>query len=153
VLAAADGMWVDERLFIRGSPKNLGEVAPARVLAGHLGESDAAWGRGRAAGAGAADGGSGESADVARDCESTVASPVRAAGIVASTDNFGGAWDAADAPGVVGFSGGSVRWRDGWSIKRALRELMLTRAYQMSAAASDAKAEEADPTEPAPAPG
>jgi hypothetical protein len=63
---------------------------------------------------------------------------------VASVDNFGVLGSAPSHPELLDFM--AARFvKEGWSIKRALRELMLSRSYQMSSAAADAKAEEADP--------
>jgi hypothetical protein len=65
-------------------------------------------------------------------------------GIVASTDNFGVLGSAPTHPQLLDFLADRFV-KEGWSVKRAIREMMLSRTYQMASGATDAKAEEADP--------
>ena len=53
------------------------------------------------------------------------------AGIVPSVDNFGVLGQPPSSSGVARLSGRAVS-REGWSLKRLIRELVLSRTYQMS---------------------
>ena len=64
-------------------------------------------------------------------------------GLVGSVDNFGTTGLQPSNPALLDhLAGGFVR--DGWSVKRLLRDLVLSRAYQLSSA-HDAKSFAADP--------
>jgi hypothetical protein len=64
-------------------------------------------------------------------------------GIVASTDNFGALGDAPTHPELLDYLADRFV-REGWSLKKLLRELVLTNAFAMSSRAS----ESADATDP-----
>ncbi|HZL37308.1 MAG TPA: DUF1553 domain-containing protein, partial [Tepidisphaeraceae bacterium] len=65
-------------------------------------------------------------------------------GIVASTDNFGALGSAPTHPELLDYlAAGFVQ--DGWSMKKTIRQIMLSRTYQMSTRAADEAAEKADP--------
>jgi hypothetical protein len=65
-------------------------------------------------------------------------------GIVPSVDNFGVLGQEPTHPELLDHL--ATRFvNDGWSVKRLIRTIMLSRTYQMSSAITDAKAEEADP--------
>ena len=66
------------------------------------------------------------------------------AGIVKSADNFGLRGDLPSHPELLDHLAADFV-RNGWSTKRLVRQLVLTRAYQMSSSAANAQAEEADP--------
>jgi len=64
-------------------------------------------------------------------------------GIVRSVDNFGTTGEVPSHPELLDYL--AVKFMDeGWSTKKLVRELMLSRAYQMSSVASEA-AKQADP--------
>jgi hypothetical protein len=64
-------------------------------------------------------------------------------GLVASSDNFGVLGEVPSHPELLDALADEFR-RDGWSVKRLIRRLMLTRAYAMSSARNQ-RAEEQDP--------
>ncbi|HEX4794505.1 MAG TPA: DUF1549 and DUF1553 domain-containing protein [Humisphaera sp.] len=65
-------------------------------------------------------------------------------GIVASVDNFGALGEAPSHPELLDHLADRFV-RDGWSIKKTIRAIMLSSTYQMSSAATDAQAEQLDP--------
>jgi hypothetical protein len=144
VLAAEDGTGVDERVYIRGSPHNLGEIAPRRFLEAIAGPNQPPVGNGC---------GRLELARRMTDPSNPLLARVMVnrlwhhlfgRGIVASTDNFGVLGSPPSHPDLLDYLANRFV-KDGWSIKRAVRETMLSRTYQMASCAADAKAEEADP--------
>ncbi len=112
-LAMLDGSGVDERVFIRGSPRILGEPAPRRfleVLAGAR-PLDIPRGSGR--------------------------------GIVGSVDNFGALGEAPTHPELLDHL--ATRFvREGWSLKRLIRAVVLSDTYQMMSR-PDGKGDAVDP--------
>ena len=66
-------------------------------------------------------------------------------GIVASVDNFGALGEAPSHPELLDYLADRFM-RDGWSIKKTIRAIMLSGTYQMSSAATDAQAERLDPS-------
>jgi hypothetical protein len=144
VVAAEDGSGVDEHIYIRGSPHNLGEVAPRRFLEAIAGPDQPPVGKGC---------GRLELARRMTDPSNPLLARVMVnrlwhylfgRGIVPSTDNFGVLGSPPSHPELLDYLADRFV-KDGWSIKRAIREMMLSRTYQMASSASDAKAEEADP--------
>ena len=145
VIAAADSNGVDEHLFLRGSPKNLGAVVPRRFLEaiGGPGQAPIQEGCGRL-----------ELARRMTDPSDPLLSRVMVnrvwhhlfgRGIVASADNFGVMGTAPTHPELLDYLAERFT-RDGWSVKKLIRAVMLTRAYQMSSRASDERAEQLDPS-------
>ena len=144
VIAMADGDGVDEHVYIRGSHKIPGEVAPRQFIEAIAGphQPDVGKHSGRL-----------ELARRMTDASDPLLPRVMVnrlwhhlfgRGIEASTDNFGVLGSPPSHPELLDFL--SARFvREGWSIKQTLREMMLSRTYQMACSASDAKAEEADP--------
>jgi hypothetical protein len=65
-------------------------------------------------------------------------------GLVRSTDNFGTTGDPPSHPELLDWLAHRFRRRHGWSMKSLIRELLLTRTWQLSADA-DAQAVAADP--------
>ena len=144
VIAMADGDGVDDHVYIRGSYKNAGETAPRRFIEAIAGADQPAVGKrsGRL--------------ELAKRM-TAVTNPLLprvmvnrlwhhlfGRGIVASTDNFGVLGSPPTHPELLDFL--STRFvQEGWSVKRAIRAMMLSRTYQLASSASDAKAEEADP--------
>jgi hypothetical protein len=66
-------------------------------------------------------------------------------GIVASVDNFGVLGEAPTHPELLDFLADNFI-RDGWSVKRLIRELVLSRTYQLSSHAGGGRAVEIDPS-------
>jgi cytochrome c553 len=143
-LAATDGPADDEHLFIRGSPKNLGPKIPRRFLealtpGGPSGVASSSPSR----------------LDLARRIADP-ANPLTSRvivnrvwhhlfgrGIVASVDNFGALGDAPSHPELLDYLAGRFV-QDGWSLKRLIRTILLSRTWQQSSHGGGA-ADAADP--------
>jgi mono/diheme cytochrome c family protein len=134
-MAMMDGNGVDERVFIRGSHKAPGEVAPRRLL-------EALAGPGRIA----APRGSGR-LELARQVTDPALNPFVARvlvnrvwhhlfgrGLVASVDNFGVLGERPTHPELLDYLADRFV-REGWSVKRLVRTLVLSRTYGMSSTA------------------
>src|SRR5262249_9030187 len=143
-LAMQDGTSVDEYVFIRGSHKTPGEVVPRRFLEALTGPDGLkpAHGSGRL--------------ELARQMTDPAENPFIARvlvnrlwhrlfgrGIVGSVDNFGVLGEAPTHPELLDYLADEFV-RNGWSIKKTIRTLVLTRAYRM-ASTGDAKTDETDP--------
>lgn len=140
VLAAVDGFSEDEHVFIRGSHKNVGDVVPRRMLTAISGENQPAL-----------TAGSGRLQLAARLLDPSDPFPARVManriwhhlfgrGIVASTDNFGVLGQRPTHPELLDHL--AIRFVEGgWSIKKLIRSLMLTRTYQMSSHVNPAYAD------------
>jgi mono/diheme cytochrome c family protein len=142
--AMLDGSGVDEHVFVRGNPKNLGDLAPRRFLEALAGPTplNSRHGSGRL--------------ELARQVTDPTIDPFLARvmvnrawhhlfgrGMVASTDNFGVLGEPPTRPELLDHLAAQFVG-DGWSIKRLLRTIMLSRTYQMESR-PQGKAEEADP--------
>ena len=142
--AMFEGTAFDESLLIRGSAKTPGAVVPRRFLEAISGDQPIAD----------SEGGSGRLALAERivDPAEPFASRVIVnrvwyhlfgRGIVASTDNFGMLGERPTHPELLDFLADRFV-KEGWSIKRLIRELMLSRTYAMSSKL-DASVDALDP--------
>jgi hypothetical protein len=143
VVAITDGTPDDEHVFIRGSHKNLGPLVPRRMLEAVSGFKQPPI-----------TAGSGRLELAKRLLDPANPFPARVAvnrvwhhlfgrGIVASVDNFGVLGEAPTHPELLDFL--AERFvSDGWSVKRLIREIVLSSTYQM-ASASSPQADEIDP--------
>jgi hypothetical protein len=159
VLAMVDGTPENERVFIRGNHRTLGDEVPRRfltALAGNAGVSD----RGERSEPGqnlqqeSLQLGSGRLALaremiepnnplVARVMVNRIWHHLFGRGIVPSVDNFGVLGQRPTNPELLDYL--ALRFvGTNWSIKRIIRELMLSATYQMSSKAA-ANAAEIDP--------
>jgi hypothetical protein len=141
--AMLDATGVDEHVFIRGSYKAPGEPAPRRFLEALAGPAPlAAQGSGRR--------------ELARQMTDPALDPLLprvlvnrvwhhlfGRGIVSSVDNFGVLGEPPSHPELLDYLADRFV-RDGWSVKRLIRTLVLSSAYQMSSR-PDARADAADP--------
>jgi hypothetical protein len=143
-MALQDGNGIDESVFVRGSPKALGETVPRRFLEALAGPQplEAGHGSGRL--------------ELARQLTDPVVSPLTprvmvnriwqhlfGRGIVPSVDNFGVLGEAPSHPELLDYLAAEfVRQR--WSIKTMVRRLALSKTYQMSSLA-DHRASDVDP--------
>ena len=131
-LAIADGTGMDERIHIRGSHKNLGEVAPRRFL-------EVLGGSALRAGAG----GSGR-LELAERMVDPAANPLLPRvlvnrlwkhhfgnGIVRSTDDFGAMGQKPTHPELLDWLAAELVDR-GWSIKAIHRLMVTSSTYRMS---------------------
>jgi hypothetical protein len=142
-LAMLEGSGMDGHVFVRGSPKAAGETVPRRFLEALAGPGPlAARGSGRL--------------ELARQITDPALDPFVARvmvnrvwhhlfgrGIVASVDNFGVLGEPPSHPELLDYLADTFV-RDGWSVKRLVRMLALSRTYQMSSS-SDGKGDERDP--------
>lgn len=140
VLAVVDRFSEDEHVFLRGSHKNLGEVVPRRMLTAISGadQKPLTSGSGRL-----------ELAKRLLDPSNPFPARVMAnriwhhlfgRGIVASTDNFGVLGQRPTHPELLDHLATQFV-EGGWSIKKLIRSLMLTRTYQMDSKVNPAYAE------------
>jgi hypothetical protein len=144
-MSLVDGNGVDEHVFIRGNPKTPGEIVPRRFLEALAGEDQPApeTGSGRL--------------ELAKRMTDPAATPVVprvivnrvwqhlfGEGIARTPDDFGNMGQSPTHPELLDFLADEFV-RDGWSIKRLIRRLALTSAYQMSSQPADGTAEAADP--------
>ncbi len=142
-MGIADGSAINEHLFIRGSHKNLGEPVPRRFLTVFGGQPIDTEGSGRL--------------ELARQMTDSARTPLLprvmvnrlwkhhfGEGIVRSTDDFGLLGQAPSHPELLDWLA-SEFIRQGWSLKKMHKLLVLSSTYQMASRAS-AEADEADPT-------
>ena len=143
-LAMWEGTAFDEQVFIRGSPRGLGERVPRRFLEALSGTAPVSTspGSGRL--------------ELARQITDPVANPFVARvavnrvwrhlfgrGIVATVDNFGLLGELPTHPELLDHLANRFV-RDGWSIKRLIRDLALSSTYGM-ATQGDTESAKADP--------
>jgi hypothetical protein len=143
-LAIQDGSAFDEHVFIRGSPRSSGDLVPRRFLEALDGVNTPAKGNG-----------SGrlqlarqitnpeQNPFVTRVIVNRVWQHLMGRGIVTSADNFGVLGEKPTHPELLDYLAMEFV-REGWSIKKLIRTIVLSSAYQMSCRPSD-KAVETDP--------
>ena len=142
--AMQDGSGEDEKVFIRGSHKAPGELVPRRLLQALAGEKPIGdrKGSGRL--------------ELARQMTDPAINPFATRiivnriwhhlfgrGIVASTDNFGIMGERPTHPELLDYLATQFV-EDGWSMKKMIRRLVLSRSYRMSSQ-SDETADRLDP--------
>jgi hypothetical protein len=143
-MAMQDGTPVEESVFVRGQHRTLGERVPRRFLEALAGPGPlpAAQGSGRL--------------ELAAQMTDPAVNPfltrvlvnrlwhhLFGRGLVASVDNFGVLGEAPTHPELLDWLATELV-REGWSIKKMIRALVLTRAYRLSSRA-DARPDTADP--------
>jgi hypothetical protein len=142
-MAMADGTGLNEHVFIRGSHKNLGPEAPRQFLEAIAGPNQPAPARSS---------GRLELAKRMLDPSNPLLPRVMVnrlwhhhfgEGIVRSTDDFGVQGQPPTHPELLDYLAAEFV-RQGWSIKKMHRLMVLSNSYRM-ASRSDAKSEEADP--------
>lgn len=148
VLVMCDGTSEDEHVFIRGSHRNLGPIVPRRFLEA-LPETASvrSASEGRVAGSARlllarqvlAD----ENPLTARVAVNRVWQHLFGVGIVPSSDNFGVLGERPSHPELLDHLADEFR-RDGWSVKRLIRRLVLSHTYRISSL-RDPTAELSDP--------
>ncbi len=145
VLVMCDGSGEDEYVFIRGNHNNHGPTAKRHMLTALDGGAELPFdmhGSGRM-----------ELADrvladsnpfTARVAVNRVWQHLFGRGIVASSDNFGVLGEAPTHPELLDLLADDFR-NDGWSLKRLIKRLVLTRAYRLSSQRTSS-VEQLDPT-------
>jgi len=142
--AMADGTGWDEPVHIRGNCKNLGEVVPRRFLQAIAGSRQPAPA-----------GGSGRLELARRMLDSSDALLPRVMvnriwqhhfgeGIVRSVDNFGVLGEAPTHPELLDYLATEFV-RQGWSLKKMHRLMVLSSAYRVASRPDDPTAERLDP--------
>ncbi|MEY3175673.1 MAG: hypothetical protein RLZZ436_3587 [Planctomycetota bacterium] len=140
VLVMCEGSGEDERVFVRGNHRNLGQFARRRLLTALDQATPLADGNG-----------SGRLELAERVLAASNPFPARVAvnrvwqqlfgrGIVASPDNFGVLGEAPSHPLLLDHLADDFR-RDGWSLKRLIRRLVTSRVYLMSSQRNPAATE------------
>jgi hypothetical protein len=138
-----EGSGRNEKLFVRGSHKNLGGGVPRQYLSALVAKNlPKPSGTGRL--------------ELAREIANSK-NPLTARvyanriwhhlfgrGIVPSTDNFGVLGEKPSHPELLDWLAGRLVEQK-WSTKKLIREVMLSKTYQMSSKPSDAIAETKDP--------
>ena len=141
----ADGTGVDEKVLIRGKYAKPGAVAP-RGLPEALGQppitTTASSGRAELAR---------QMTDhanplVARVMVNRIWHHLFGRGIVATVDNFGFLGERPSHPELLDHLAWQFVHEDGWSIKRMIRRLVLSRTYAQSSHEGDGRATELDPS-------
>ena len=137
-IAMQDGDGIDECVFKRGSYKTLGDVVPRRFLEALAGPRGlpVAHGSGRL--------------ELARQITNPTIDPflprvmvnriwhhLFGRGIVASVDNFGVMGEAPTHPQLLDYLAAKFV-KDGWSIKKTIRALVLSNTYRMSSKPTEA---------------
>jgi len=144
VLTICDGTGENEHVFVRGNHKNPGSVAPRHLLTaldpGEMLLNSQGSGRMELADRVLAD----SNPFPARVAVNRVWQHLFGRGIVASSENFGVLGEAPSHPELLDSLADDFR-NDGWSLKRLIKRLVLTRAYRLSSQRSEL-AEEKDPT-------
>ena len=143
--AMFEGNGVDDQVLIRGAAKNPGDRVPRRLLE--------AIGSGRTPDYGP---GSGR-LELARQVTDPV-NPLTARvavnriwhhlfgrGLAPTVDNFGVMGEKPSHPELLDFLATRFVREHGWSLKKLMRELLLSRAWQMESRPADARAEQMDP--------
>jgi mono/diheme cytochrome c family protein len=144
VLAMADGTPQDERVMLRGSYKTPADLVPRRFLEGVGGDEHppVEQGSGRMALADRVLGE--ENPFTSRVMVNRIWHHLMGRGIVASVDNFGVLGQPPSHPELLDYL--ATRFREqGWSIKGAIRNVVLSQTYRMSSVPSNPVAEEKDP--------
>lgn len=144
VLVMCDGSGEDEYIFIRGNHNNHGPTAVRHMLTALDGGQPLR---------NAADSGRMELVDrlfadsnpfPARVMVNRVWQHLFGRGIVASSDNFGVLGEPPSHPELLDFLADDFR-KDGWSLKRLIRRLVMSRTYRLSSQRIES-AEQQDPT-------
>jgi hypothetical protein len=143
-LAILDGTGTDEQVFIRGSHKSLGPVVPRRFLEALAGTEPLAptTGSGRLPLARQMVD-PGKNPYIARVMVNRIWHHLFGRGLVASTDNFGVLGEKPTHPELLDWLADRFV-KEGWSIKKLIRQIVLSRAYQMSSARGEG--DKTDPT-------
>ncbi len=142
--AMTDGNGVDEFLLIRGQAGSPGEVVPRRFLEA-LGGTKTIKYKGSGRDELANQIANPSNPFTARVMVNRVWHHLFGRGIVPTVDNFGVLGQSPSHRELLDYLALRFANEQGWSVKKLIREIVLSRTYQMSSAANDNRAEEADP--------
>jgi hypothetical protein len=138
-----DGSGEDERLLVRGNATTPKELVPRHFLTAIGGDTPAKYPQGSGRLHLAYQVTANTNPLTARVMANRVWHHLMGRGIVPTTDNFGVLGQRPSHPELLDHLASEFR-REGWSVKRLIRAVMLSNAYQMSSAPSEAD-KEADP--------
>jgi cytochrome c553 len=140
-----EGTGWDERVFVRGNPRNPGEVVPRRFLEALTGEAAAVEtsGSGRRELARAIT--APDNPFFARVFVNRVWLHLFGRGLVPTPDDFGVLGETPSHPELLDWLADWFRTEGQWSVKRLIRLLVTSNAYQMASQPSNRQAEELDP--------
>jgi hypothetical protein len=144
VVAIADGSGEDQPVQIRGNHENQGEVVPRRFLEAIAGSKDDVPMSGSGRLELAEQMLSSDNPFTARVMANRVWSHLFGRGIVGTVDNFGALGERPTHPELLDYLATRLR-ADGWSLKKLIREIMLSQAYQI-ASNETPLADERDPS-------
>jgi hypothetical protein len=143
VLAMADGTGQDERIYLRGKHQSLGSVAPRRFLeAVDSNTYVTEVGSGRLELAKRIT--DAENPLFARTAVNRLWHHLFGRGLVATVDNLGVQGEAPTHPELLDWLAASLIER-GWSQKQVIRELVLSRTYQLTSLPGNEGNEQQDP--------
>lgn len=134
-LAIQDGSGVDERVMLRGSHRTPGELAPRRFLEAIDGPDALSISRGSGRLELARRLVAPDNPLIGRVLVNRVWHHLFGRGIVASVDNFGVLGERPSHPLLLDWLADDFI-RQGWSIKKLVRSIVLSRTYRMSSAHS-----------------
>ncbi len=143
--ALTEGTPYDEKVFLRGSPRRLGEVVKRRNLEALGGGESAIYEAGSGRLQLAEDWTSNGNPLLARVLVNKVWHHVMGRGIVPTVDNFGVLGQVPSHPELLDWMAEDFRTAGGWSVKRLIKQIVLTRTYQMASQPDDTAAEAKDP--------
>ncbi len=143
VLVMCDGSGEEEHIFVRGNHKNVGPVAHRRLMTALDGgrplQTSERSGRLELADRVLAD----DNPFPSRVAVNRVWQQLFGRGIVPSSDNFGVLGEAPSHPELLDYLADEFR-RDGWSLKRLVRRMVLSRTYRLASQKVDGT-DEKDP--------
>jgi len=142
-MAMLEGNGVDEPLLIRGNPRTPGETVARRPLEAFAGSAEFQPGAGSGRLELARSLLAADNPLVARVMVNRVWHHLFGVGIVPTVDNFGLLGQPPSHPELLDYLA-QCFVADGWSLKHLIRDLVLSRTYQMSSY-PDAAADEHDP--------
>ncbi|HEY1173221.1 MAG TPA: PSD1 and planctomycete cytochrome C domain-containing protein [Verrucomicrobiae bacterium] len=145
VPALTEGTPYDEKVFLRGSPRRLGEVVKRRNLEALGGEVSAIYEEGSGRMQLAEDWTSQGNPLLARVLVNKVWHHLMGRGIVPTVDNFGVLGQVPSHPELLDWLAEDFRTTGDWSVKRLIKQVVLSRTYQMASQPNDAAAEAKDP--------
>ncbi len=144
VLAMTDGSAVDEPVHIRGSDSKFGEVVPRRFLAAIAGENQPVIPHESGRRQLAEQLTSADNPFLSRVIVNRLWHHVFGRGLVPSVDDFGVMGQVPSHPELLDWLA-SDHAANGYSIKKTLRNLVLSQTYRMASHGGDSMADERDP--------
>jgi cytochrome c553 len=143
VPAMTEGTPYNEQVFLRGSPRRLGEVVQRRNLEALGGGESAIFDEGSGRLRLAEEWTSPANPLLARVLVNKLWHHLMGRGIVPTVDNFGVLGQTPSHPELLDWLADDFRTH-GWSVKRMIKEIVLSRTYQMASQPDDAMAEAKD---------